>query len=1216
MHLDKLELIGFKSFPEKTRLKFSPGVSCIVGPNGCGKTNILDAIRWVLGETRMSILRGGKLEEVIFSGTRDIKPLGMAEVNLTIQNDRGVLATPYNQVTVTRRLYRSGDSEFLINKVPCRRKDITEMFYDTGLTSGTYSVIEQDMIDIILSDRAEDRRHFFEEAAGITKYKIRKKEALRKLDNTESDLVRLEDLYSEVSSQTSSLKRQVSKAERHKTLNDEIQKLGVELAIDRWLKIEEKTSQLREQLGQVNGELDQVRSQIKVHELEREEIKLASTEKENDIRTKRQNLSALTDRLHQLEKEISVLQEKSENLKNRHALTIEEIKSLESRRDGLEIEIIGCAESEGKYRIEVNELKESVENGEKKLDDLIHAAQGSSREYEEIQERIKILGRELNQNQESQITLDLKYSGSLEKIEELKTSIESAQAEYEQITAARDELQSRKEKLQTEIDDTIGHRDELSRRHEELKANLQELKSRHENLNSEYHQLNAELEMTGKVIHQYEGYTSGAAQVGKIKDQFPGIIDTVANIINPHEDYTAAVQTVLGELSNYFVVDNSRTARDVLAYARENKLGRFGLIILENIPSPEDPDVTFPHNENIIGQLSQFVKADDRYGELVNYLFKDILISKNIFDEQGLQGFDMVTPEGEMLDFRKTLAIGGTEEIMLVGRKARFDELSQQRKSLESRISETVQEIENNSQLQKEIEDESGRISETLTGLKEQMASVNAELSQAELKLNALEVQLDERRKSRDELEKRISELDSEKSNLSHKLNKRRQNLADAESASKELKQKYDRAVQEKDDYSRELSNLKMKLLGAESSLSTAENNYRRLTELKQDIENSLQEKETLINDFTVTAAEVQRDIKEHEDQLNSAFEVKEKSSQVLIEAEGELAEVQDKINSHDRALKELRNKSEEFSEKSHEINMKSSSLSSQRETLANDTLERYDFDLSSQSRVIRLDDQTRSEREEELEKLRNRLDSLGPVNLLALDEYEQTRSRDEFLKAQIDDLNKAKEDLKTTISRINSTARKKFLETFEVVRKNFQDVFCELFEGGEANLKLEENVDPLEAAIHISARPRGKRLLSIHQLSGGERALTATSLLFSFYMVKPSPFCILDEVDAPLDDANIGRFLKLIKRFTDNTQFIIITHNKLTMEQADMLYGITMSRPGVSQIVSVDLKRAANMESGSDFGEEETEPEAEQTEEQSIETEQKTEAEQEVEVK
>ncbi|MBD3217994.1 MAG: hypothetical protein GF310_06910, partial [candidate division Zixibacteria bacterium] len=421
---------------------------------------------------------------------------------------------------------------------------------------------------------------------------------------------------------------------------------------------------------------------------------------------------------------------------------------------------------------------------------------------------------------------------------------------------------------------------------------------------------------------------------------------------------------------------------------------------------------------------------------------------------------------------------------------------------------------------------------------------------------------------------------------------------------------------QEKDEFSRQLSNLKMKLFTAESSLNTTENNYKRLIELQTEIENSIEEKSRLLGELTFDITKFTRDIKTNEEDIEEVYRDREYSSNVLMQAEGEITEIATKLNNLDKSLKQLRQKSEELSDNAHQINMKINSQSSQRETLSSETLDRYNYDLTAQSRTIRFDDDERAEKAEELHQLKIKLDSLGPVNLLALDEYEQTKSRADFLKNQIEDLNKAKEDLKTTISRINNTARKKFMETFEIVRENFQNVFCELFEGGEANLRLEEGADPLEAPIHISARPRGKKLLSIHQLSGGERALTATALLFSFYMVKPSPFCILDEVDAPLDDANIGRFLKLVKRFTEETQFIIITHNKLTMEQAETLYGITMSRPGISQIVSVDLKKRGEQLEIEDetAGQDDEKASGEETEE--IETEEtQEETEQEVEI-
>ena len=1174
MHLDKLELLGFKSFPEKTTLQFSPGISCIVGPNGCGKTNILDALRWVLGETRMSILRGGKLEEVIFSGTRDIKPLGMAEVNLTIQNDKGILTSAYNQVTVTRRLYRSGDSEYFINKTPCRRKDITEMFFDTGLTSGTYSVIEQDMIDVILSDKAEDRRHFFEEASGITKYKQRKKESLRKLESTEADLLRLADLYTEVSTQANALKRQVAKARRHKSLTEEIGNLGIELAIDKWGKIEETISKLSTERTALAKQLDDYKSREKILDLERENVKLEVAEKENAIRSKREKLTQLTQQLHDLETQISVLNEKSENVINRHYQTTQEIEALESKQDNLENEIKACLEEIDNYQSQTEDLKKVVDEGETRLNELTEKSRTLSSEYEELTARIKTLNQELNKSQESQITLDLQYNTSLEKIEDIKQAIDIAGAELEKLIPERDELQTNKDSLTQKLSTLESERQSNLETLQSLKETLQTLQVTQENKNAEYHQLKAEIELAGQIINQYEGYTSGAAQLGQAKDKFSGLIDTIANIINPDSQYTNCVQTVLGELSNYFVVDTKQTAREIIEYGRENKLGRFGLFILENIPESSDPSVTFTNNPNIKGQLADFVSADPQYDRLVKYLFKDILVAEKIFDEAGFPNFDLVSVDGEMIDFNKVLTVGGTEEILLVGRKARLDEQIQLRNTLKNEIDDLGNQITETREQQIQIDTFLTETSEQSNRLKEELAIASANLSQISLKENALNTQLNEKRQVLAQIEQKLEQIDSEKAGLGELLNNRRATLQENEQRVASIKQELDQANSQKDDFSRELSTQKMKYFTAESSLTTSRNNHKRLIELRDDITQTCEEKQNLVSELLLSAAQIRRDKANLEFDLNEAFDKRDQFSEILLEAEGEITEIAAQITGYDKQLKQLRIEIDTVSEDIHDIGLKSGSSTSQKDSLYLETLEKYDFDLTSQSRSIRLEDSERNEKLDQLSDLKNKLDSLGPVNLLALEEYDQTQSRADFLKNQIEDLEKAKEDLRLTISRINSTARKKFLETFEIVKKNFQDVFCELFEGGEASLRLEENIDPLEAIIHISARPRGKKLLSIHQLSGGERALTATSLLFSFYMVKPSPFCILDEVDAPLDDANIGRFLKLIKRFTNNTQFIIISHNKLTMEQAETLYGITMKKPGVSQIVSVNLAR------------------------------------------
>ncbi len=1172
MHLSKLQLLGFKSFPEKTNLVFKRGITSIVGPNGCGKTNLLDAIRWVLGESRMSVLRGSRLEEIIFAGTRDFKPLGMAEVSLTFDNHDQTVPSGYNEINITRRLFRSGDSEFLINRTPCRLKDITDMFLDTGLGPSAYSVIEQSMVDVLLSDKTEDRRYLFEEAAGITKYKQRKRQAIRKLDATEADLLRLQDVLAEVGAQVSSLKRQVSKAERHRSLMEEIKRTGVSLSSAEWHRFEESEKRLSRELDETKTKADSLSANEKKLELERENLSLTRAEKEQALRDVQAELERAVEGCHNLENELSVLKEKARSSKELFEQAGQDIDSLHKRRDSLDNEIEENKQQQDDSAQHIDALNVKLSGKESEFEQRLQHFNSIRKQLDSKLAALAELKNRLAAKRESQLSLDLQYGSDSKKLTELDNDIERLKQDINRVSSQREETATKAsetegnlETIKTNLDRSLAEK----ANHEETFAGIDE---QIRQLESRLDRITGRIEFLEGVVSEYEGYGSGAAALGRIKEEIPGVLDTVANLVQTDPEHSRLIQAVLGEYASFFVVEDSDVASRVIERIRNEKLGRVALIIKSKAKELNGQRKSLDSAN--ITPVRELVRGDDGLSDVLDFLFADHYLCESSSDSipDAPSDCNLWTHDGELTASNGMVRAAGLHEVVLIGRKQEIEKLSADREKiiaeLESLKNERSLEAEKLARLIRQINELDTRLSKT----EKHSNEIRVELAGFEYELASLERQKAEKEKVRDELSTILESITRDKGEVDGELERLQRQHVEIEQEVEQLRKESVEAEQLSGDSEREANKLRMELVGAEGQLDTLRSNHQRMTELRTDIVDTIVTREKQQSEYLTTAVDCRRLIREGEVNLKNRYEEAETKRAGVVAINSEIAEFDDKLSDLDGYLKNARRELNGFRENLHKLDLELSSVRARKANHIQDSIEHYDFDPSKSSMRVELSDEKRAEMKSELEKLRHRLDLIGPVNMLALDEYEEQSKRYQFLDEQVNDLMSAKDDLKSTITRINTTARKLFTETIDKVRENFQEVFRELFEGGEADIRLEEDTDPLEANIIIKARPRGKKVLSIQQLSGGERALTSISLLFSLYLVKPSPFCVLDEVDAPLDDANIVRFLKMIRKFSETTQFVIITHNKLTMEAADVLYGVTMEKPGVSQIVSVNL--------------------------------------------
>ncbi len=1179
MYLSGLEIIGFKSFPLKTTVDFANGITGVVGPNGCGKTNVLDAIRWVLGEQRISILRGGKMEDVIFSGTREMKPLGMAEVSLHIVNDNHTLPIEYSHVTVTRRLYRSGESEYLLNRVQCRLKDITEMFADTGMGAHAYSAIELDMVESILSDKADQRRMLFEEAAGITKYKERKKAALRKLEATDNDLLRLSDIHSEVSTQVNSLSRQMKKAERYKYYDDRIKTVGQVLLKESYRRLSKQLHQVRDDKRQNQIKMAEVSGEIDRWELAREDYSGQSLELSEEIKQLRAKFEEISSNCYRLEREISVTEEKISSSEIANQTDGKEIESMKSKAVQLAREKVSLGDQLEQAKVGFETAQHDLAELESRLAEKI-AARDEERKSGQVYQRdlFEIEGKK-NLSEQGRRHLDMQIGDTARELEESRLKLDEYQANLAKTAAAVTEIATRQSTVAQETETLDQRAKDSESALATTEARITELSAQVSEFVLDVRSLSAQIELHQRMIAHYEGYGSGVTAIFANREQLPGVIDTAANLIQTDTEYLRAVEMALGEAAEYIVVRDRAAANAAVAFLQANNFGRATFIVKSELDLwQRDTKMARPggFGGNII-RASEVVTAREEYHKLVELLLGDVLVVTDKAAAEKLldwsQGeFRVVTIDGHYYP-SKVLHQGGADKpVALLGRESELARLRQRLESSNSGLAAAEGEL---TQLQSERD----HLHDLLTEFNQQLEQLR--WSQTNLQLESTRHSLQQK-----QLEERVQQTSADATRLEEKLGEYNQQMArlqedasrlqgDSEGKQQTL-QAHNSALeaieQEVAKLGREQEELRLRTVKLQTERNSLENNLRRVDELTQELEVQSETRRKACEQRLVEIESLKDALIELRDQFTETSSERETLHQQEVHLVKRQAEIGEKQSEFDQLLKASRKNRDQINEDGQHLLVSETELHAKHEDVVRQLHDTFGIIADEMTLPEPLSEQTFAELDTELAECRTKQQQLGLVNMLALEEYEREAERERFLGQQIADLTKAKDDLKTTITRINTTARNMFVETFTKVRTNFQQVFSDLFQGGEADLKLEDDNDPLESPIQISARPRGKRLLNITQLSGGEKALTAISLLFAIYLVKPSPFCILDEVDAPLDDANVNRFLKMIRQFSQRTQFILITHNKRTMEQCNRLYGVTMQQPGVSQIVSVDF--------------------------------------------
>ena len=1186
MLLKSLELDGFKSFVDGTHIDFTSGLTAIVGPNGCGKSNVSDAIRWVIGEQSSKSLRGTKSEDLIFNGSSTRKPVNRAEISLTLSRvPQGIrianVPNVADEVKVTRCYHRSGESEFYINQVPCRLKDITDFLLDVGISPKVLSVIEQGHIQDIIASKPENRRILIEEAAGILKFKHRKNEALRKLDASTQNLERITDIVQELGRQAESLKRQAAKAERYKKFQGEIKELSLKLFAK---KIRQYTADLK-----VIGE----------------EFS-AQTENKTAKNTRASFLDNQITQLNiEIEETLGLLNEKKEGVyqltnkisKNEHTIELKksqinqaetDIRSAKNDVTQLQKEIVDQSNEAQNQRAQLGTLSEEISTEEHKLTE-------ESRILEEKKEYLNAIENEVKEGGAQSLELLHDISKKKSDLAALESQSDSLRHRDQKLSTDYEETSSLREEFLVSLNQSNAIVQEKSEHLEELKNNRQLLYQKTE---QKRQQLTSETNLLDTLKEDYLTQSSLLTSLKELRNKFEGFEDGVRSLMNHNENggrlkglrrvladvlktpvkYEAAITAALGEKLQGVIVNSYDDSVEAITYLKENSSGRSSFIPL-NMKENQDPPVYLNGNPGILGKALNFIECEEEYQQVIEMLLRNVVLvtdlsaAVQVFQNPEFNG-TVVTQNGEMIDSQGMVFGGSVDE------KSTSNLLSQNREMEE--LATKTNQLNENYKTALKISDENKN---SLEKMELKLAEENQAIHQVELALNDSRNELEQHRKEIERLESKLSLIKQEQSDGKKgmsELNLRKESLVSEiensdlkrnqlEEALNLLQQKLNSckvALEEKSDG---IGNIKVQIASLKGKKENTLTEINRL-ELQQDNHrHQIRKRENDTEESQQKIDETQQTIKIVEKGILHDVREKDRLEEEVITDEENLREKEESVKEMEKESKDLSRNIQELTETISKIELKQSEIKIQRAHIEERTFE--DFNVGLTELLNRpAEEFDVKEVEQATRELKEKIGRMGEVNLAALSDFRTTNERYLFLKTQQDDLADSIHLLHQTIERINRTTKQRFLDTFEKVNEKFKETFAHLFRGGKAELSLTDKSNPLESGVEISANPLGKRMQNLTLLSGGEKAMTAIALVFSVFKVRPSPFCLLDEVDAPLDEANVVRFQEMLKQMSENTQFILITHNQKTMSFADVLYGITMEERGVSKAVSVNL--------------------------------------------
>ncbi len=1179
MYLKNIEIQGFKSFANKIVLEFHNGITGIVGPNGSGKSNVADAVRWVLGEQRAKQLRGANMQDVIFSGTELRRPLSYASVAITLDNSDHSLAVDFDEVTVTRRVYRSGESEYLLNGASCRLKDINELFYDTGIGKEGYSIIGQGQIDKILSGKPEERRELFDEAAGIVKFKRRKATAQKKLEEEAASLVRINDILAELERQKGPLERQSQTARVYLKKKEELRVYDVNYFLCETARIREQIKDLEEKQENASRELETARRGFEEarSEYDRQEEELAGLEQQ--MEEARQAASNTVLKRQGLENQIAVLKEQINTAR------------ANDEHIGNRLEAIG--EEEKAREKELREYAGRKEEADSQEQASRQAREAAEKKLSDIREGIARRNAAIDSGKSDIIELLNARASTKGRLQRYDTMLEQAQLRKTQLSAQVLQLKSEESRQEEDIRQLEGRQGEVRKLLEGYEADSRRLEARAEELQQEiiklneqieagqtaYHRESSRLESLRTITERYDGYGNSIRRVMEQRKTHPGIVGVVADLIQVEKEYETAVETALGGSIQNIVTDTEETAKEMIRFLKQNRAGRATFLPLTSVKNRSAFSAKEALREpGVIGLADSLVKTRAEYRELVGYLLGRTVVAKNIDTAIALARkyrytLRIVTLEGESLSPGGSMTGGAFRNAgNLLGRRREIEELESSVKLLKADLDKSRERMDS-------LRRERNECRSGLVQLKEKMQEQYLAQNTLEMERRSLEEKKAEVQGSYEGIRAEQSQLDAQLADIRQSQEEIQEEWKNSKQREEALEQAIEEASQalERDREEEARAAQETQQLALQEASCVQNRNFLLQNEarIREELSKLAAEREELSESQETAADEIAR----KQEEIFALRDAAEATIGEGEEQEKRIRLLRDRRDEASARHKESLGRREELSLEMGRLDKEAYRLNSQREKLeeaqeaqVSYMWEEYELTYSMAKELRREELDNPAAMKKQISALKDEIRSLGSVNVNAIEDYKNLIERYEFLGGQRADLEEAKEALLKVIEELDEGMRRQFEEQFGAISREFEKAFRELFGGGKAALSLTEGEDILEAGIMINAQPPGKKLQNMMQLSGGEKALTAISLLFAIQNLKPSPFCLLDEIEAALDDSNVGRFADYLHKLTKNTQFIIITHRRGTMNSADRLYGITMQEKGVSTLVSVDL--------------------------------------------
>lgn len=1175
MRLKKLSIFGFKSFADKTELTFGEGMTSIIGPNGSGKSNIVDAIRWVFGEQKASSLRSSNMQDVIFSGTQHKKPLNMAEVTITITNEDGRLPIEYNEVSLTRRIFRSGESEYLINKAPSRLKDIHNIFLDTGLGSNAYTTISNDMIDKILSNKADERRVLFEEAAGIGKYKQKIKESQRKLERTRQDLLRINDRIGEKEKYVKMLGRQVEKAKRYQQYHEELKTLEVGFEYKKYKALSDAVKNEKERISNLDKNTAELQKQIAETESRIEKLEVSKVEKSNEVKLSSQNVTAVSEKINTIDREMSVTTQAL-------AMLEKSIGSFDQETEDLQKQI----DEKEKYRTELetaivekqtglDQHSENVQNAKDEYDSFNSRVISQKEIVEELAEKQMALVQSIGECKRESSNCNTNVHNLIEACEREEHEITRLREADEEYTTALNKCKDDLKELNSQFKQYSEERDGLWYIIEEEDKRYHTLLEREKKIEANSEAAQSKLQFLEGLDASFEGYDDGVKSL--FERDTPGLIGTAASLIKiDKSESLPLIERVIGHTIQTVLMENNTTLYDAASFLQNESRGNAELVSLEMLRKKDKPTW---YNQVLVDTqlLKDDVSIDNDYKPFLDYMFDNIYKCNN---HEQIRQYQVELPSGiimvtnDLVVYHSNGAIFAGEESSnegsLLKRKQEIETLNEEIVSLQGALAKTMNEkeacVESRDNAKRSMVELDSKLNKGRQELQEQETNIKhyeSNIENTHKRINILLPDLTEKKNNITKLEEQLKEFEK-------KLESLEEDKEALAGQNESAKSKLSEMETERVELSEKLQTIE---LSKQAYLNEIQKDQQSIDLLKQDIDKLSSTKQKKIDDKINAGNEIES-LKSKSVNLSEEFESQKEYRETL---QKEYETKQEEYNTLLSTIEEIRKETKiyqselsSYSTSKHSAEINFARDEEKKRAIQEKIFTAYEIDFESLEEDIPEPLMDDSNAKETIRLLHDRLKRVGEVNMGAIKEFETENGELQEMVSQRDDLQTAVDDLEQAIKKLNKEARKQFVETFDLVQKNFTEMFTTLFRGGEAMISLEEGADPLYSPIEINVRPAGKKMRGVTLLSGGERALTAISLLFGLYMVKPSAYCILDELDAPLDDANVKRFIDVLRPFSEQSQFIIITHNHITMESSDVLYGVTQKTHGVSSVAAV----------------------------------------------